>query len=247
MIPIKIDISDLAGEFQMREVQIRNLRSVILNSLVADFVNKLEHNAINELKSSRRQYLSAIYVNKTSDTTAVVGLNPASKLALMIEGGASSFDMKEGFSKSSKAKYDSKGDWYMSIPFRHATPDAVGESELFSNRIPQEVYDIAKRNQGAPVTRQQLPSEFRQVGQNPTTGYRHRSPIFEGLTRSNVSATSNENRGQYMTFRRVSKNSDPKSWIHKGIQARGFMNKSLINMDIPTLVDNVTNNFLAGL
>lgn len=247
MIPIKIDISDLATEFRMREMQIRDLKSVILNSLVADFVNKWEHKAMNELKSTRRQYLSAIYINKTSDTSAVVGLNPASKLALMIEGGASAFDMKESFARSNKVKYNENGDWYLNIPFRHATPDAVAESELFSNRMPREIYDLAKRNNGAPLTQQQLPSEFQQRGQNPTSGYQHVSPIFEGLRRTNVSATSNENRGQYMTFRRVSKNSDKGAWIHKGIQAKGLMNKALREMDIPTLVDNVTNNFLAGL
>lgn len=244
---VKVDLTDTAREFDLSIQQSRDLRTVILNSLVSNFVTNWEQKVVRELKSTRRQYLNAIYVNQVDESTVVVGLNPKSKLARMIEEGATPFDMKTGFSKSSKVKLNKKGEWYMNIPFRHATPDAVGESELFSNRIPREVYDIARRNQGAPVTRQQLPSEFRQVGQNPASGYVHRAPIFQGLTRREVGATPTERRGQYMTFRRVSQNSDPKSWIHKGIRAHNFMQRTVGELDVPTLVENVTNNFLTNL
>lgn len=244
---VKIDVSDTAKDFQLSIQQVRDLKTVVLNSLVSNFVTNWEQKVRTELKSSRRQYLNAIYVNQLSESTAVVGLNPKSKLARMIEGGASSFDMKIGFAKSGKIKYNKKGEWYINIPFRHATPDAVGESELFSSKIPREIYNISKRNQGSPVTFEQLPKEFQKLKSNPTTGYVHKAPIFQGLVRKEVGATPAEKRGQYMTFRRVSQKSDPDSWIHKGIKAHNFLKRTLDEIDIPTLVNNVTNNFLTNL
>lgn len=247
MIPIKIDLSDLTEEFSLKRQQVQELGSNLLDTIVANYVQSWERNVIRDLHGTRRQYLEAIYVDKTDDHNAIVGLNPKSKLALMIEGGASSFDMKEGFKKSSKLKYDSSGNWYLIIPFRHATPGAIGESELFSNKLPQDVYNLAKANQGKGLTKQQLPKEFQTTGVNPTTGYQHKANIFEGLKRVNISSTRNENRGGYMTFRRVSENSDKDSWVHRGFVARNLMQKSLNQLDVPTIVDNVSNNFLKDL
>jgi len=251
MIPIKIDIRDLINEFSLKGRQIDILKSNLLDVVVANYVDIWEHKVMSELHSTKRQYLDAIYVNRLNEFTTIVGLNPKSKLALMVEGGTSPFDMKNGFKNSKNVKYNSKGKWYLTVPFRHATPDAIGESEIFSGKLPREIYDLAKSNYKSGIVRglikQELPLEFQKNGSNPTTGYNHKNSIFEGLKRVESSSTKKENRGMYVTFRRVSEKSDKGSWVHKGFVARNLMEKSLNSMDIPTIVDNVTNNFLADI
>ena len=52
--------------------------------------------------------------------------------------------------------------------------------------------------------------------------------------------------GQYMTFRRVSDQSDPNSWIHKGFTAYNLMGKTLDKFPIDTIISNIKEDFLSN-
>jgi osmotically-inducible protein OsmY len=48
----------------------------------------------------------------------------------------------------------------------------------------------------------------------------------------------------YGTFRRAGANSDPLSWIHKGIRAYNLAQKAVDATDVETIVENEVTQFL---
>lgn len=172
-----------------------------------------------------------------------------------------------GFSQSPKAKHDNKGNWYLTIPFRYATPDAIGESEVFSGVLPQEIYDLIKTKEpqitnidgqqiqaGESLSHDEIPEEFR----TPFTResliiesigkvfeqYVSVSSQYEGLMRSEKTYASGT-QSTYGTMRRVSNNSNPNSWIHPPILANNFSQRALSETDTQTIVDNTVDKILS--
>ena len=143
----------------------------------------------------------------------------------------------------------------MTVPFRYATPGAVAESDIFQKKLPKEIYDIAKNNNGKPIKNSQLPTQYQQLGVRKAIQgvngvipeYIHKSPKFQGLVRVDISSTDKEKRGGYFTFRRVSNNSDILSWIHPGFESKKFMDKALESSQIETVVDMAIDNFLSQI
>lgn len=150
----------------------------------------------------------------------------------VIEDGSPPRDMKEALLGSPKAKQGKNGR-YITVPFRHGTPGAVGIQSM-----PQHIYSGAK-NLGYSRRNGFLKSLFtgskytwggkfsegkpkdQQTGMrahnapHPGAGYQHRVGIYEGMVKM-----GRKNHSQYMTFRRVSENSDPKSWMFPGVKPR---------------------------
>lgn len=256
MVPIHLDISEVVDEFNLSEGQAEALGSEIIDRVVAEYSRKWEGLVNDNLKQLRKLYKSAMYINRDSSTTVEFGLAPGEDgLALAIEEGKPPFDIKEGFKNSPKRKTTLGGGWYLTIPFRYATPTAVAESMSFQGKLPPEIYNIVRSNNGSRVKRSQLPEQFAQLGRRKAImtdkgvipEYVHKSPKFEGLVRMDISSTKNENRGGYFTFRRVSNNSDVLSWIHPGFEARLFMDKALEASQIETVADMAIDNFLEQL
>ena len=222
-LPIRIDLSDVVQEYSMKW---------------QDLVNK-------ELKSSRPEYLKAMYIERPSGTEAVFGLSAReSKLALMIEEGHGPWDEKPFLLGSLKAKRTKDGKPFLTVPFRHATPQAIAEAGIFSSIMPQDVYQLAK-NSPMPLKRSQLPESQRIPGVRKEIDvpglkvpeYIHKAAKYEGLVRVEASSSENENRGQYMTFRRVSDKSNPNSWFNGGIIAKRLMDRALEIAQIDRVAD----------
>lgn len=256
MLPIHLDLSEVVAEFALTGEQAQELGANIISRVVTEYVGKWENLVDKGLKQTRKIYKKAMYVDRISPTEVVFGLAPGDDgLALALEEGKDPFDEKVGFSKSDKRKTKLDGGWYLTIPFRHATPGAVAESGIFQSVLPKEVYDVAKNNAGRPVTKAQLPAQYAQLGQRGAIqtaagvipAYTHKSPKYEGLVRVNISSTKSEDRGGYFTFRRVSDKSDPNSWIHPGFEARKFMDKALDEAQIETVASMAIDNFLSQL
>lgn len=132
MIPIHVDLSEIVAEFALTGSQAQELGGEIINRVVTEYVNKWENLVNRELKKTRKLYKNAMYVDRVSPTEVVFGLAPGQDgLALALEEGKAPFDMKPGFSNSSKKKTSASGGWYLTIPFRYATPDAVAEQWCF--------------------------------------------------------------------------------------------------------------------
>lgn len=235
-LPIRIDLSEVIEEFSLDVNSANMLGAAIIDRVTQEYSSKWQDLISKELKQSREEYLRAVYIERPSATEVVFGLSArASALALMVEEGAPPFDEKPGFQRSSKAKTKKNGTgWFLTIPFRHATPQAIAESEIFSSIMPQDVYNLAK-DAGKPLkksdlpTNQQIPGVRRAINMPglKVPEYVHKSAKYEGLVRVKAESSLQEKRGNYFTFRRVSDTSDPNSWWNGGIVAKRLMNRAL--------------------
>jgi hypothetical protein len=242
--PILIDLSGTIDEFFLDENEVKSLSRYVLSSISDEYMRVWERNIDNSLHSTRSEYRRAIFTEQPDDYSMIFGMTPTkSKLAMMLEDGASAFDIKEGFENSEKKhlKKDGSG-WYITVPFRHATSEAVAESMIFSNQMPKEIEQLVKTT-GRPLNLADLPSQYRDV-RTSSVGYVHRAAIYEGLKRTDISSTDKENRGGYFTFRRVSDKSEANSWQHPGFEPLKLMEKALSELRFDYIVDQSVDQFL---
>lgn len=200
--------------------------------------DRWQREAQNKLKTTRTDYLlgldfnSIVYPLDSDGFIGSVELN--GKLPNMVETGFSPFDMKVGFGKSSKVKKTKSGGWYLTIPFRHSTPNSNGS---FGSPMPKSVYNVAKKlfPNGRMSTKGNLGRSW--------TGYQHKSNIYDGLQRI-VKSYKKATQSQYYTFRRVSNNSDPTSWHHPGFSGVNIA-RSIMPFAQQTFIDTLTHNLSA--
>lgn len=242
--PVIIDLSGVVNEFILDENETKSLSRYVLSNISDEYMRVWERNINNSLHSTRSRYREAIFTEQPDDYSMVFGMTPTkSKLAMMLEDGASQWDIKSGFENSSKkhTKKDGSG-WYLTVPFRWATSEAVAESMTFVNKMPKDIEKLVKTT-GRPLKLSDLPSQYRDV-RTSSVGYRHRASIYEGLQRRDISSTEKENRGGYFTFRRVSDKSEANSWIHPGFEPLKLMEKSLSELRLDYIVDESIDKFL---
>jgi hypothetical protein len=250
-VPIIADITDISSQFNFTREQSDKFMSAVLSNIVDTFMYEWNEEVKNSsLRSSKSGYMDAMYVKEVSKNAYEVGLH--GWLPIAIELGISAFDEKEGFFKSTKAKVGKDGKKYFTIPFKQATPDAVATASTFSGKMPKDIYNIIKKKGGdVPTIRlNDLPDEYKILGSRKEvetfTGetkpeYIHKSPIFEGLTKSTLPQHSG-----YVTFRRASEN-NLDAFIHTGIQARNLMGNTLDRFGesvMSGVVDSALENFI---
>lgn len=262
-IPIYIDTSEVIDEFGLTNSEAEEMIDYGIKELTAEFASNWAEEAKNSLQSSRREYINSIVVvddGKMKGSVVLTGMVPN-----MIESGASAFDLKTGLLNSPKAKEKKDGSGkYITVPFRFATPDAVADSPLFANKLPTEIHGIlkskkvdipmegGKRTQGLSAMdipeKYRVPEPKKSVTNVPESRvfkeYQRKTSIFQGVTRIVDSKTG---QSRYVSFRRVSNLSDPDSWIHPGIQARGFAEKALEHTDIGGVIDRSIDNYLSKI
>ncbi len=211
--------------------------------------------AAKRLRSSRNQYQEGLELVEVSDSEVHVVLRGV--LANMIENGTPAYDMKIGFSKSGKVKFNKKGQWYLTVPFRWGTPGSLVDN--FYNIMPVEVYNIIRQTVGkktqsggtstpaTPLRSSQLPGQlgiprtraaFSDLETKSTfPAYRHKAPIYAGMQKQ-TKTYQGSSQSQYVSFRRVGANSDPNAFIHRGIQQYNLADEAIQNADIDQVFDN---------
>lgn len=251
MLPISIDISEKILEFNLSRQEADELKKGLLDKLMSNCINEL-NDLSQELGKTRGQYQNGIRTYKDGDFKGTIELN--GQLPNMLEHGCSAFDIKESMLKSSKVKTSAKGDLYMAIPFRVGIPTTVNDNPLFANKMVPALYKKAlKLNPGEQIKVIDLPKELQNLGERKRIeqggkvweSYTHSVPIFTGLTK----ATTESGYGGYVTFRRISLNSDKNSWIHPGLEARDFFgvaySRTIDNLD--QTISETIDNFLQTL
>lgn len=258
---INIDISDIIEEFDLLASVSNQMTIDIVNEVTQEIYRNWVLEASNELKSTKQEYINNLQILHHSDYFKTILLTGV--LPIMIEKGASPFDMKIGFSKSKKIKWFVKKkngrivkrSWYLTIPFRHATPGAIGDNQIFSSKMPVDVYEVVKSKMpNSPVRKDELNSPYdlpssRAAISTPTGNfpkYRHKNPIYEGIMKKQA-AYKNAVQNTYISFRRVSENSDPNSWIHSGIKAHNFMKRAVNSTDVNIIAENKVDEILEKL
>lgn len=263
MKPIEIDLSGLQAQFGLAASAVDTLTETCVNAVTAAIYMNWEAMAKQRLNSTLPEYTQhLIKVDKYRFAKQIVltGVLPN-----MIEQGASPFDIKEGFKKSKKVKYTipvynkkgmqvyKGGDWYLTIPFRIGVPGTLGQAG-FTGEMPQEVYDVMrKRSAGHGLTAPEIPSPYevplsREAIMNEKGGtlydtYQHKNSIYEGLSKRRAQYAQTK-QNTYGTFRRAGANSDPLSWIHKGIKPYNLAQEAIDKTDVDTIVENEVLTYL---
>jgi hypothetical protein len=260
MLKFEIDASEIVRDFNLSKKTADLLIKSVLDDITASILYNWQSQAKLILKGTLPEYLNSlkwIESGKFTNTLVLMG-----KLPNMLENGISAFDMKEGLLRSSKVKIGKDGNKYITIPFRWANPSAIGSSSTFSGVLPLSVYNQI-RNQVTPrltnnqggvrqrgtqfnassngltaSTRQEIATKDRIFAP-----YKHKSSIYQGIQinrKTYESATQNT----YVSFRRVSINSDPNAFIHSGLAKGDFLEKAMKQIDFNNLVDNSVESFL---
>jgi hypothetical protein len=254
-LKISIDMSELAQGFKVMKSQIPNMTTAVLNDVALAVHTNWREEAQRSLHGTRSSYLNGLQmpvINGNTATIILIGTVPN-----MIESGATAFDMKIGFKRSSKVvmKKDGKG-WYFTIPFRWSTAGALGENEAFSGQMPKSVNDIAQKLKGKQqIKENQLPKSLQGVRQTRSKiktetkvygAYVHKSNIYSGITRK-VAAYGKVTQAKYMSFRRVSDLSDPNAFIHPGFVAKNLAEKALNSINIQDVATISADSFLTSI
>ena len=251
MINLEIDTSELSAEFDLSRQEVDQLLQYTVDEVSTAFARQWKLEAKQSLNQTREEYVNAIQITKQANFTNIVYLNPAAKLANMIEMGASEFDMKDGLLSSKKVKYTEKGNPYITVPFRFGVPTTIGDSSAFSGIMPTVIHNKVKRQTptqqlslGDIPKKHQIPHNIglrRQVKsgnfKNITEDTRMTS-IYEGMKKTE---------GGYVTFRRVSLNSDADRFVHPGFVAKNLAQQALGKLDIPQVVDVSLDSYLNQL
>ena len=195
--------------------EIDNIGTEILVSTLAYARDRWVSIAQSELKSSREEYIRGIGgVVTTSKTSGYVMLT--GKLPVMTEKGYTSFDIKKGFALSPKAI--KKGDgWYLTVPFRHRTSG--------SNAMPNNIKNRATKLDIKEILTEGLVRQLGYGTKTSSTGYTWRNSKYDSLNKITKEYSSGNKRSQYVTFRRVSNKSDPRSWVHPGYKGLHAVNR----------------------
>lgn len=268
LVPIIIDTQSLVDQFNIDSEDINIMMDNVAKQLAAAFANDLQIAAEAVLHQTRDRYISNILLIDSGRLESQVVLDYSKdKIVKMIEEGASAFDMKEGFSKSSKVKFNKSGGWYLTIPFRWSTPGAIGESGVFNGQMPSDIYKIIKskqttipvagggtRSSGLPLS--EIPSQFAIPKTRAATTaisdgaakvfdeYTHKNSLFEGMVKQNDGVTR---QNTYHSFRRVSENSEEGAWIHPGITKHDLFNKTIHSFQPENYLGELIDNNLRTL
>lgn len=264
--PITIDLTGLQAQFGLDAKSINQLTEICVQAVRAAVLANWTALAKQELASTREEYVQNLTLADSGRFNKQIVLTGV--LPNMLEQGASPFDIKEGFKKSPKARktiarYNKKGvmispggDWYLTVPFRIGTPGTLGQAG-FTGQMPTEVYDIMKkRAHGSALKVSEIPYPYdvprrrAEIAATATTPYYaeyvHKSSIYAGLTKR-TAQYNKTTQNTYGTFRRAGENSDPLSWIHKGLPARNLAEKAVKMTDVDTIVENEITDFLEAV
>lgn len=178
------------------------------------------------VKSVSGEYIRSIQdgLRFPSDLTGEVFSNALH--AGIIEDGQPARDMKPGLLASPKAKVNKDGKKWITVPFRHGVPGTQGIQPM-----PKNVHTMAKRlgfsrrNNSLSASgkkyiwngRLQETSQGQRshIEGHPGSGYTWKTGQYSGMVKM-----GRQGHSQYLTFRRVSENSDPNSWMHPGVEPK---------------------------
>ena len=236
IVPIQISMDDLS-QFALSPQETEKLIDYTIKEITSAFALQWESVAKQELHSTRKRYIESLVVVDEGRMQGAVVLNYGDPLVRMIEEGASQFDMKTGFERSSKKHMKADGGWYLTIPFSLGTPGSQIESG-FSSIMPKQVYQEIKdkpvNDQGqATLMKKEVPAQFAipktraaltaTLTSKAFEAYKHKSSIHAGIVKTKDSVTG---QSSYNSFRRVSDNSDEDSWVHPGMEAKNLAERS---------------------
>lgn len=176
--------------------------------------------------NSRGDYIRSIQTDLTGDEKIIYTDSPSHRF---IESDRAEVDLKPGLLSGPKARTTKEGLPYNIVHFRHGVPGTSA-----SNRpMPLNIFNLLKKESKAAAQQKQqvlsavrsskpqrsytygvkISSDIQQGKKTQSyTKYAWKSSPYAAMVRMQTS-TGKAKSSQYITFRVVSKNSDPRSWI----------------------------------
>ena len=233
---------ELKGMFPSTKKQMGNILEAVAYEARREWI-KL---ARERLHGTASVYIDGIAEPKRRGSTVEIKL--VGVLPNMLENGCPPFDMKKGLLRSPKAKTGKGGNRYITVPLYMKSPGARGGSPP---AIPNPLYRQAlklkfgeslalpKRYEGWGL-RTRLSADLKKWGH-----YTWKSSPFQGITKVRrfpgltPLGLPREKAGAFVTFRRVSKKSDPASWVHPGFVSRNLIEQTQnkLNEIFPRILD----------
>ncbi|MGA6924297.1 MAG: hypothetical protein WBY88_01375, partial [Desulfosarcina sp.] len=224
-MPIKIDISGHLPTVGYDLDAMRERIATLAEMVRGEWIRQAQ----TRLGSSAADYIAGIQPVEVDGNWAHIHL--VGRLPNDIENGKAPFDMKPGLLAGHNAKQSEKGVKYNTVPFRHGTPGTtgkrVGQSMPYTGLNPKGrktsmIYNAAKKlsvssekpggktswggrtgSFGGYGTRTQLPVKGGRPG-----FYTWKFSPYANMVKV-AKAYDRATQHQYVTFRRVSENSDP--------------------------------------
>lgn len=263
LIPIQISSEDLIAQYAMDKTEVEDVIDFTVKEITAKFYERWLEEANLNLHSTRSRYTnSLLLIDEGRMMGAVILDYSKDPLIKMLEEGADAFDMKEGFEKSDKVKYNKSGGWYLTIPLKFGAPDTVGDSLGGVTNLPQAVYNVVKKQAVSDITGRSsglatdnIPSQYRapqtrakiDIPRSPKfEAYTHKSSIYAGVFKQKDSVTG---QNTYGSFRRVGENSDIRAFIHPGLNELNLAQKALdrleenMEIELTRAVNSALTNF----
>jgi hypothetical protein len=254
-IIIKYD-KNLFDQLQINKFLSNRIENTVLKATLLTIYANWSQLANDNLNTTREQYIRGLVMqggqsNRNTGSISLKGIVPN-----MLEAGASAWDMKEGFAKSDKKKFNKNGEWYLTIPL---TDQSKNISILINQQLLQELFQIINEAPDVSVGSTSTQSSGFAASQSflknkssiPTstmmTSINQVFDMYKQKSQIRDSNPSPASRSGNVQFRRVGQNSDPSSWIHKGLQARNFKDKALarfVTEQQDRLVRNITVSML---
>lgn len=197
-----------------------------LNALASVARDRMTSLAQQKLKSSAQSYTNGISTPVVQGQSVVIVL--AGKLANMMEHGTSAFDLKKML----------KGRKYVDIPFTHGRPGSPlpkAESNIMRAAVQAAKGAMSVRG---PKNMPTKPETKSHLGFGRYTQKESKYGSMLSLSHSYKGSSQRKS----VTFRRMSENSDPASWIHPGFKALGIF--PLVSKEIRKLAPRVLADYI---
>lgn len=244
----QINLERVAGEAERQF-------GIALREVVVAAFNEGKRLAMERLNTTSKTWLKAFNMQTVGENTYLLQLgddeeDPHGFRPSMIEGGFSKFDMKPGLLAGPRAKMGKNGP-YNTVPFEHSVGGkprdlaaAIRQQGLNAIIKEKNLKQIARDALGKPiqgtVARIRTGSAYQQISNQTRELLGNQVKNMDGLTKTQKTyAQKTESR--YLTFRRVSKNSDPSAWIHPGFEgAKIFPTlEQYLNREIEKIMKNI--------
>lgn len=217
MADIKIDIGTNIDEIGKSVDELSQQMVKDVQTAVGQLSRNVENEAIRlaqeRLFSTSNHYIQSIKREQVGDNVWVISIDD--EFSEHLENGFNGFDMKPGFLKSDKAKKDKDGNSYLDVPIQQhpfskqksstkvTDMRSAVESVLKDNNVKKRVEEFDANSKG--LSRYGNVTRFSNIKDRRVAGLVKITP-------------PGSKSGQYLLFRRVSKNSPQDSWNHPGYQ-----------------------------
>ena len=220
---IKFTLKSNIPEYVKNEFDSGNFQKQVLDVVEAEAYEELDRLARESMSPDLYEtYMDSVSTRQTR-TSVVLRLDGT--LANIHEKGAKARDMKPDLLK---------GKDYVDIPLEHSTPKSGGPGPV-PQRIAKEIRNQKIMKYGDRLTDTSRPKKSK------VTGYKHESPMYAGLTK-NKSKFARSSGADFVKFRRISKNSDPRSWWYPQIPALNLIEK--VSEYMQEIYEDVVNQIM---